>query len=446
VFLAALAVFSIGYKANDFAGGISAPAGSDSAKGQALLVEHFSLASSNPLNLVLRFDEPVWSDPSVLATAQASLETSPLFGSLIAPLDPNGTSISPGELATLHGVLGAPGPVPAAQPATGPASAVPPALYQAYRASGQVIDPSGRTVQFLASLRVGSPDSNAAIAEVPALRAALARAAARAGASAEGVAGDSPSLYDVNTAADGDLHRLVPIAVLVIGLLLALLLRSAVAPLYLIVSVALSYLASLGASVIVFEVIGGGYGLSFILPFLMFVFLLALGEDYNILVMSRVREEAHDRPLREAVARTIEVTGTTVTSAGLVLAGTFLVLTLAGASGPEGSQIREIGIGLAVGVFLDTFVVRTVVVPSTVVLLGRLNWWPSSLHRRRHLLGEVTAEGRGLWDELLGVTSGAAGPVGAGAPVPGALAYAAAAAPSGLEPDETLGELSGPGD
>jgi putative drug exporter of the RND superfamily len=140
-------------------------------------------------------------------------------------------------------------------------------------------------------------------------------------------------------------------------------------------------------------VIGGGYGLSFILPFLMFVFLLALGEDYNILVMSRVREEAHDLGLREAVARTIEVTGTTVTSAGLVLAGTFLVLTLAGSSGPEGTQIREIGIGLAVGVFLDTFVVRTVVVPSTVVLLGRLNWWPSSLHRRHGALDEATAAG-----------------------------------------------------
>jgi RND superfamily putative drug exporter len=126
---------------------------------------------------------------------------------------------------------------------------------------------------------------------------------------------------------------------------------------------------------------------SFILPFLMFVFLLALGEDYNILVMSRIREEAHDLPLREAVARAIEVTGTTVTSAGMVLAGTFLVFAIAGSGGAEGAQIQEIGIGLAIGVALDTFVVRTLVVPATVVLLGRWNWWPTDLHER-HLARE----------------------------------------------------------
>jgi RND superfamily putative drug exporter len=276
--------------------------------------------------------------------------------------------------------------VPAQQASSGPAAAIPPPLYQAYRATAELIAADGRTVQFEASPRAGPVDSNAAIAAVPAMRADLARAARASGAADAGVAGDSPSLYDVKQSADSDLRRLVPIAVVVIGLLLAILLRSAVAPLYLIVSVALSYLASLGASVLVFQIGGGQYGLSFILPFLMFVFLLALGEDYNILVMSRVREEAHDRGLREAVVRAVEVTGTTVTSAGLVLAGTFLVLTLAGASGAEGTQIREIGIGLAIGVGLDTFVVRTVLVPATVVLLGRLNWWPSSLHRRHLVL------------------------------------------------------------
>jgi uncharacterized membrane protein YdfJ with MMPL/SSD domain len=103
----------------------------------------------------------------------------------------------------------------------------------------------------------------------------------------------------------------------------------------------------------------------------MFIFLLALGEDYNILVMSRIREEAHHLPLRDAVVRAIEVTGTTVTSAGMVLGGTFLVFAIAGATGSEGAQIREIGIGLTIGVALDTFVVRTLIVPSVVVLLGR---------------------------------------------------------------------------
>jgi RND superfamily putative drug exporter len=249
--LSALAAFSLADRATDFGGGISAPPGSDSAKGQALLVEHFSLASSNPINLVLRFDRPVWSEPEVLAEAGASLRRSSLFSSVIAPLDPNGTAIAPAELTRLYRLLGPPGSVPAAQPAHGPAAELPPSLYQAYRATVQAIAPDGRTVQFLASLRVGSPDSNAAISEVPAMRSALAVAATRAGASAEGVAGDSPSLYDVRSASHSDLVRLVPVAVLVIGLLLAILLRSAIAPLYLVVSVGLSYLASLGASVIV---------------------------------------------------------------------------------------------------------------------------------------------------------------------------------------------------
>jgi RND superfamily putative drug exporter len=401
--LTALAGFSLHDRSSDFGGGITAPAGSDSAKGQALLVEHFSLASSNPINLVMTFDRPVWSDPRVLAAAGASLRKDSIFSSFIEPLDPNGTVIPPAQFTRLHQVLGPPGRVPAAQPTHGPAAALPAALYQAYRATPQVISADGRTVQYMASLQVGSPDSNAAISEVPAMRSALGAAAARAGATAYGVAGDSPSLYDVKTASNNDLMRIVPVAVLIIGLLLGLLLRSVVAPIYLVVSVALSYLASLGASVIVFEVFGGNYGLSFILPFLMFVFLLALGEDYNILVMSRIREEAHDLPLREAVKRAIEVTGTTVTSAGMVLAGTFLVFAIAGASGSEGAQIQQIGLGLAIGVALDTFVVRTLVVPATVVLLGRWNWWPAALHERhvkleRHALERI---------ELAGESSGA---------------------------------------
>ena len=143
----------------------------------------------------------------------------------------------------------------------------------------------------------------------------------------------------------------------------------------------LSYFAALGLSVILFIKIGGESGLTFILPFLMFIFLLALGEDYNILVMSRIREEALHLPLREAVSRALAATGTTVTSAGLVLAGTFSVFAIIGGRGSGGSQIRDVGVGLALGVLMDTFIVRTVLVPCTVILLGRWNWWPSALSR-----------------------------------------------------------------
>jgi RND superfamily putative drug exporter len=208
----------------------------------------------------------------------------------------------------------------------------------------------------------------------------VATAARRSGAATSGVAGKAATLYDVSTTAGHDMVRIIPVAVLAIAVLLGLVLRSLVAPLYLVVSIVLSYLAALGGTTLLVIDLGGQDGLTFILPFLMFVFLLALGEDYNILVMSRVREEARALPLREAVVRAIGRTGPTVTSAGLILAGTFGVYALAG-GGVMGGQLQSIGLGLALGVLLDTFVVRTLLVPSAAVLLGRWNWWPSRLGR-----------------------------------------------------------------
>src|SRR5215471_3751009 len=137
----------------------------------------------------------------------------------------------------------------------------------------------------------------------------LAAAAHDAGASAYGVAGDAPATYDVSQASDSDLLHIVPVAIIVIAILLALVLRSLVAPVYLIASVAVSYLAAFGLAVLLFQDVGGAGGLNYFLPFLMFVFLLALGEDYNILVMTRIREEASRVPLRQAVTRALEHTG-----------------------------------------------------------------------------------------------------------------------------------------
>jgi RND superfamily putative drug exporter len=110
----------------------------------------------------------------------------------------------------------------------------------------------------------------------------------------------------------------------------------------------------------------------------LFIFAMALGEDYNILLMSRIREEAHAHAaLRDAVTRAIERTGGTITSAGIILAGTFTVLGLAG----NNPQAHQLGFTIAFAVFLDTFFVRTLLVPSIAVLLGRWNWWPSQLSR-----------------------------------------------------------------
>jgi uncharacterized membrane protein YdfJ with MMPL/SSD domain len=161
------------------------------------------------------------------------------------------------------------------------------------------------------------------------------------------------------------------------------------------------YLAALGLSVLIFIRLGNSGGLVFFMPFLMFIFLLALGEDYNILVMTRIREEAQRYPLRQAVARALSRTGTTVTSAGLVLAGTFIVLTAVAGSGSGGTQVRDIGLGLALGVLMDTFLVRTLLVPSTVVLLGRWNWWPGRL-RQAEPAAEPVAVGALSGDLLSG--------------------------------------------
>jgi putative drug exporter of the RND superfamily len=277
----------------------------------------------------------------------------------------------------LHSQLGSPQQLPPAPPATANVS---PITYQLYRAEALYISPDGRTIQFETGLTAGDASTTAAMNAVPAVRLQAAAAMRTLGATDYGVGGQAAAIYDISSISNSDLAHVIPIAIVVIGILLALVMRSLVAPLYLIVSVGLSYLAALGLSVLVFIKIAGDGGLVFFLPFLMFVFLLALGEDYNILVMSRIREEAQLLPLRDAVSRALIATGTTVTSAGLVLGGTFSVFAIVGAQ--QGSpQFRDVGAGLALGVLMDTFLVRTLLVPSTVVLLGRWNWWPSRLSK-----------------------------------------------------------------
>jgi len=367
-----LAVGVFSYTPAGFGGATSAPSGTEAATADRLLAVNFPHSAANPTNLILEYRQSVWQDPQLLVKAEDSLKASGQFLSLEGPLSPGGAPITPAELQALHARFGAPktlSPIPPKGVAL--------SLYEEYRSEAFFVSGSGNVVQFEASMKAGNgnPGSTPALDAVPRIRAVVAHSAAVSGAIANGVAGEAPALYDISATSDSDLIHIIPLAVLAIAVLLALVLRSLVAPLYLIASVVLSYLAALGLASIVFIVIGHSGGLTFLLPFLMFIFLLALGEDYNILVMTRIREEAHDHTLREAVVRAVGLTGPTITSAGLVLAGTFGVLTFVG-SGSGGSQIRDIGIGLGVGILMDTFLVRTLLVPSTVSLLGRWNWWP----------------------------------------------------------------------
>jgi RND superfamily putative drug exporter len=382
VIFGGLALFTPQYKAAGFGGTTNAPSGTDAAKGDALVTKHFPSNSQNPTSVLYVLPMSVWQNPAPLATIESGLAASSEFSHVTGPLDPNGVTLTPQDITTLHSAFGAPigigskFDVQALMDA--PLAKTMPNFvqkYEAYQILANLVSSDGKTVAYEVSLTAGDPSSTTAMNATPAIRSVVQRVANEVHATDSGVVGESTALYDISSISNSDLKRVVPIAILVIGILLAVLLRSLVAPLYLIVSVALSYLASLGISVIIFMKFQNNAGLTFILPFLMFIFLLALGEDYNILVMTRIREEAHGLKLHKAVAKALTTTGTTVTSAGVVLAGTFAVFAIVGGNG--NSEVQEIGIGLALGILMDTFLVRTLLVPSIVVLLGRWNWWPT---------------------------------------------------------------------
>jgi putative drug exporter of the RND superfamily len=378
-----LAVFA--YTPAGFGSSVAAPKGSDARAGDDVLNAHFPKAAANPTNVIFRFDKPVWTDPQSLDQAQQKLAASDVFNEVTGPTNPNGIPLGAAGYQRLHAEaatvvpLGDPRKLPAVKP---PGLKMSAGEYALYRTLENYISRDGKTVQYLASLTVGDPASTTALHAVPEMRDVVTNVGDQVGAAQSAVAGEAPALYDISATSDHDLRTVIPIAILVIGVLLAIVMRSLVAPVYLIISVALSYLAALGLCVILFQGFGGSDGLTFLLPFLMFLFLLALGEDYNILVMTRIREEAHDVPLREAVRRAVGLTGSTVTSAGLVLAGTFAVFAVVGTQTPGGQQFTDLGAGLAIGILMDTFLVRTLLVPSTVAILGRWNWWPSDLHDR----------------------------------------------------------------
>jgi RND superfamily putative drug exporter len=369
VLSAGLAVFAVG----GFTSG-GAPAGSDSAAGDGALAAHFPASNRNPEDLLFHFATPIWDHPDSLALADSRLRAAAVFQSISGPLDPNGTPMSIDQLVGLHQQLG---PASALAPSPPPDRSVTPSLYEAYRSTAQFISLDGGTVQFYAVLAAGPAGSQAAIDAIPTVRSAMGSAARDSGAEDSGVLGRDAVAYDINHYSTADLFAIGPLVMAALAILLAVLLRSLVAPIYLVATVGLSYLAALGFAAFIFIKLAGDTSLNFVIPILLFIFAMALGEDYNILLMTRVREEAQDQPLREALVRAVGYTGGTITSAGLILAGTFTVLAIAGNS----DQSRQLGFTIAFAILLDTFFVRTLLVPSIAVILGRWNWWPSTLSR-----------------------------------------------------------------
>ncbi|MEE6260094.1 MMPL family transporter [Plantactinospora sonchi] len=216
-------------------------------------------------------------------------------------------------------------------------------------------------------------DSSAAYRTVDRVRDAV-RAVPQAQAL---VGGETAARLDMQRAARDDRTLLLPIVFAVVFVMLVLLLRSLVAPLVLIATVVLSFGAALGASVLVFRHLFGFSGEDSSLPLYLFVFLVALGVDYNIFLMTRVREEAARHGTRRATVIGLAATGTVITSAGLVLAGTFAVLTTLPLT-----MIVQLGFAVSFGILLDTVVVRSVLVPALSLDIGRFLWWPHRLFRQ----------------------------------------------------------------
>ncbi|PWW21923.1 RND superfamily putative drug exporter [Geodermatophilus normandii] len=217
-----------------------------------------------------------------------------------------------------------------------------------------------------------APDSTEAIDVVQDLRTRLD--AADPGAL---VGGDTASNLDARETAARDLRVIVPSVLVVITVVLALLLRALVAPLLLVATVVLSVGATVGVAALLFEDVFGFPGSDPGILLIGFVFLVALGIDYNIFLMTRAREESQRHGTRDGVLRALAVTGGVITSAGLVLAATFGALSVLPLL-----FLTQLAFLVGFGVLLDTFVVRSLVVPAAVALLGDRTWWPSRLARR----------------------------------------------------------------
>ncbi|WP_371525713.1 MMPL family transporter [Streptomyces sp. NBC_01283] len=222
------------------------------------------------------------------------------------------------------------------------------------------------------------PASDKALATVKDRLRPLAHEDAPSGT--EALVGGTTAVYvDINKAVDRDYSVVFPVAALAIMVILGLLLRSLVAPWYLMLSVALGFGATLGATSLLFQQIGSQPGLMFMLPVIMYLFVVALGTDYNILMVSRLREEAREgRTPHDAAGTAVRHSGPTIGSAGVILAGTFATLMLAG-----NSTLSQMGFSLSFGILVAAFVMAMIFTPALTAVIGHAAWWPGHGDRQR---------------------------------------------------------------
>jgi RND superfamily putative drug exporter len=216
-----------------------------------------------------------------------------------------------------------------------------------------------------------APDSRESRDRIPAIREAV-----KSIDESILVGGTTAVFFDTDVAARHDNRTVIPVVLLLITLILGLLLRSIVSAVLLLGTVVLSYFATLGVCALVFNHIFGFAGADASFPLFAFIFLVALGIDYNIFLMTRVREESGKLGTRKGVIKGLTVTGSVITSAGIVLAATFGVLGILPLV-----FLAELGFAVAFGVLLDTIIVRSILVPALVHEIGPKVWWPSKLSK-----------------------------------------------------------------
>jgi RND superfamily putative drug exporter len=224
----------------------------------------------------------------------------------------------------------------------------------------------------------GDPNSAAAFDTVKRLRVAAAQDAGASGltGSTTYLGGEVASRADILLVNDADFGKVVSLSVAGILIVIILLLRSVLAPLYMVLTVLFNYGATLGLSAWLFLGVLKHSALDYALPLFIFVVLAALGADYNIFLVSRIREEAHKSPPETAVKDAVTHTGNVITACGIILAGTFATLMTSPLD-----VVFQIGGAIALGVIMDTFLVRALLVPAIARMAGRWSWWPSKLFR-----------------------------------------------------------------
>jgi uncharacterized membrane protein YdfJ with MMPL/SSD domain len=350
--------------------GFRAP--TEAAAGFDVLRNHYPPGTLDPTTVYIQFDRSVYQRLAVIDAAAAAASSLPGVASVRGLTRPTGEqpSVPATQLETYAAQL--PAGVLSGQTPAPPGAPTQERLAIGLLAAGkQFISADGSATE-LTVVFADDPYGVPSINRISTLKATVEESLVASGAKAVVlVGGQTAALADTMTASQRDTTLVVAAVLVVVGVVLGVLLRSVVAPFFLLGVLTLNFLAVLGAAAVISRLLGSD-GINYAIPLYTFVFLVSLGADYTIFLMSRVREEVRRLGTEPGVMTAIGRTGGVISSAGLILAGTFAVL-----AGLPLTVLFQLGACVAAGVLLDTFVVRPFIVPGLVIWLGRWAWWPS---------------------------------------------------------------------